>query len=855
MASNKDTKDLAKELGLHVPDSLSDEEQMKLIADQLGVKDFKPSEKNNNDLYNILKDKKLKVKVPVQTITVVNGITTETPIQEPKQYETLYDNNNPETQYTPSKNQPSSKSNAVQEESPKRETLNEEENNPSSDKTEEQKPNDQKNNEQPENADSKPSNNDSDNKTTNDETTAEQGTDNITQNSSDNEPQNNQEENNNGNPNSEDNNNKNDEQNAKNQTENKPQNENNESSEGEKKENTNSKQEETSPEKKNPENNNKEESSPEKKDNNQQTEKRKEESKTPEKPSSNNSVNQNDTLKNKVGKKNEVKNNSDITKNGRKNIEQAKKAKNATKKAPTPKKEINKKAKESGKKAARAIGNGLKTAAKAVAGFVKNTLIPFIMSNPWLLAVFALVLFLAIILIVILMGADPKTGHNTGYQGTQCSYDLNGVVNTGNVSLNDVVVELINCDGRPNNYTVLETVDFEKYALGVALAQMGEDAPDEAIKAQIIVARNFALTRNSTMCAEDPENCFYGYNISTGKIRMRACDLDQVYWDYEKSIYTDESSGVKKYSPEATSETGLLWKTSLTGERRDEVLALAREVKGKVLLDNEDKVLKISSSLAAVNNIFSLAYEGKVYEEILASSYGSNNVNSSVCSSVGNIDFGDYNLNSDGDSILHKNLATFLSEQGTSLEEFNNIIAKNVNNSGYGTRAGVVAAAVTLVAELGNKYDAKIPYFWGGGHSGGISEYADPTWGSNSCHIYANSQNYNYCGLDCTGFVSWAIHNGGYNLNSARGNFYKMDGARKVNLKDDEAVLQAGDLLESKSHVVMVIGVDNDRRQYICVEASGNEDGIWFTRRSFSPKGYWGVLMDDYYNDGSNVRS
>ena len=143
-----------------------------------------------------------------------------------------------------------------------------------------------------------------------------------------------------------------------------------------------------------------------------------------------------------------------------------------------------------------------------------------------------------------------------------------------------------------------------------------------------------------------------------------------------------------------------------------------------------------------------------------------------------------------------------LAENGSSLEAFNALIEKNVKKSGYGTRAGVVAAAVTLVAELGNNYDVKLPYFWGGGHVGAISEYADGTWGSTSCHTTANSQVYKYCGLDCTGFVSWALHNGGYNLNYARVQFHKMEQAKKITLKENEAVLQPGDLLESNAHVV-----------------------------------------------------
>ena len=220
---------------------------------------------------------------------------------------------------------------------------------------------------------------------------------------------------------------------------------------------------------------------------------------------------------------------------------------------------------------------------------------------------------------------------------------------------------------------------------------------------------------------------------------------------------------------------------------------------------------------------------------------------------AGNIDYGDYELSSDGDEILHESLDSFLESKGTSLEEFNNLIASNVENSGYGTDAGVVAAAVTLIAELGNNYDVKIPYFWGGGHGQMISGAAG-NWGSNQCRASANGRIYDYCGLDCSGFAAWAIYNGGFKI-AARtaGNFQNLPGAERVSLSSSTAVLAPGDLLESNSHIVIVIGVDEDTNEYICAEASGYTTGVLFTRRPFSRSGYWGVKMAGFYE--GQVRS
>ena len=218
--------------------------------------------------------------------------------------------------------------------------------------------------------------------------------------------------------------------------------------------------------------------------------------------------------------------------------------------------------------------------------------------------------------------------------------------------------------------------------------------------------------------------------------------------------------------------------------------------------------------------------------------------NNNIGTSGGNIDYGDYVLSSDGDQILHERLDTFLQSNGTSLEEFNNLIASNVQEAGYGTRAGVVAAAVTLIAELGNNYNVKVPYFWGGGH-GSISVGAEASWGSNTCYTSANGQIYSYCGLDCSGFVTWAINNGGFSIPvQSSGTFVYLDGAERVSLSNS-AVLQAGDLLATSGHIILIVGVDDSG--YICAEAAGNETGVLFSRKSFDASSYYGIDMSGFY--------
>lgn len=239
--------------------------------------------------------------------------------------------------------------------------------------------------------------------------------------------------------------------------------------------------------------------------------------------------------------------------------------------------------------------------------------------------------------------------------------------------------------------------------------------------------------------------------------------------------------------------------------------------------------------------------ENKNYEEILSFYIDSVTFKSTFIGS--NLEgVPDYALDSGGSLILRgQSLDQFLLSKGSSLEALNSLIAQNVSNAGYGNRAGVVSAAVTLIGEL-NKYGARIPYFWGGGHGDGPATGALAKWGSNQCNATHNKTTYNACGLDCSGFVSWALNNGGVHIGvRTAGTFHNISGARKVSLNPKEAVLQPGDIMESNSHVVLVVGISNSSNSYLVAESGSKGSGVYFQTRSFAPSNYWGVDMSSVY--------
>ena len=557
----------------------------------------------------------------------------------------------------------------------------------------------------------------------------------------------------------------------------------------------------------------------------------------------------------KIGKAAAAKS-GDASKGASKAGESAKKAADAKNKSNSVKKPDPKRAKSS-KEAGAADGDANRTESeRANMDGITRAIAGFFVRHPFALITLILLLLLFFLL---LTSNDFKAGSGTNQY---CSYELNGVVSSGSVKLDNVQVELINCDGNASNYTVLETIDFEKYVVGVALAEVSwsKDNP-EYFKSQIVAARGFALKRNAAMCPSNPDNCFYGYNAETGKIRLRACTNDQVYCDIDKPCYHVTRSGKPTiYGPEAEGMSGAtVWKNQLSDTTKAEILAAAEEVKGKVLVDDSGNVVYTNFINTDQQHWNELAKQGKNYEQILVEHYSSANakgMNSATCSSYGNIDYGNYQLTSEGDTILNERLDKFLESKGTSLEQFNKLIESNVQKNGYGTRAGVVTAAVTLIAELGNNYHTKVPYFLSGGHHDGVKQGALGYWGSGveddgtRCYYTGYGNVYTVCGLDCSGFVPWAIKNGGFQVGvRLAGDFQNMDGAKRVSLSSSSAVLEPGDLLESEGHIVLVVGIDESSSQYICAEASGKNSGVLFTRRPFTGgSGYWGVKMDGYYD-------
>ncbi len=210
---------------------------------------------------------------------------------------------------------------------------------------------------------------------------------------------------------------------------------------------------------------------------------------------------------------------------------------------------------------------------------------------------------------------------------------------------------------------------------------------------------------------------------------------------------------------------------------------------------------------------------------------------SNVC--VGQVDLGNLRTGIDDTKLLTgKSMNDLYKANGIS--SLNKEIENNAKQYGYGTGKGAAAAAITLINSLKTK-GYRVPYYWGGGH-GDTGTGVNPNWGSSApTRVSRGGIAYSYYGLDCSGFVSWAIRNGGCTKfgSAMAGEFYN----KGADSSADKA--KPGDIYVSSGHVTMV--VQNNNGKIILAESSGGTGGVHFS--DYSPKsGYRFRDMSSFYS-------
>ncbi len=214
------------------------------------------------------------------------------------------------------------------------------------------------------------------------------------------------------------------------------------------------------------------------------------------------------------------------------------------------------------------------------------------------------------------------------------------------------------------------------------------------------------------------------------------------------------------------------------------------------------------------------------------------------------------------------------------------ILESKIENAGYKTRAGVVEAARFLTLD----FPYKINYFYENGrqttnkvdgegryyHKGlylsedKFSSLTGSTYTTNKgiwgCKIYSypiSKKDYN--GLDCSGFVAWALLNGGFDVKDVGAgwsdNLDLTDYGDVKKLNKEISVsneIRVGDLLHSErlgGHIAIIIGVDSEN-YYVAQAIWYDQVGVIVTKikkENLSKDFPHVVLMDKYYQKDGNL--
>ena len=213
------------------------------------------------------------------------------------------------------------------------------------------------------------------------------------------------------------------------------------------------------------------------------------------------------------------------------------------------------------------------------------------------------------------------------------------------------------------------------------------------------------------------------------------------------------------------------------------------------------------------------------------------------------------------------------------------LLEMKIEEAGYETRAGVVAAARFLVLEF--KY--KIPYFYENGRlvTNGTRKYVDAegryyhkglylnesrfqsleksyygpaTWG---CPLYSwimKTKMKN--GIDCSAYVLWALLNGGFDVGDVGAGISEKkkndldDLGQKARITSDllnAQKIKVGDLFSRDEHIGILIGEDLDK--YYVAESLDYDLHVKIYTKEELLQSDWRyiILMDSVYKEDGNL--
>ena len=402
--------------------------------------------------------------------------------------------------------------------------------------------------------------------------------------------------------------------------------------------------------------------------------------------------------------------------------------------------------------------------------------------------------------------------------------------------------------------TEVKTYPLEEYVAGVIGGEVGMFNSPEVYKAFAISARTYFLTAetNCSIESSDRYQVFKEENITDGtraaaeetkgKVLLRDKDIFQTEYDAFACIDKDDDYYTIAQQEQKIPITWINSRINVNSKPEWFICdGTLREHHGR--------------GMSQYGSLYLAEEKGYTYDEILAFYYGEDvTISSGYLTSIAGLEV----KNTTSATNLDRPLGELLNENGASIEDMNAFIKESVESVGKGTRAGVVAAAVSQINYLYDNFNVNIPYYWGGAYIGyGVYDSLGAiTSGSTS----TGGKTYIRKGFDCSGFVSWAIKNGGYKFGRfVTGGFHNAFSGDSCDITDKNCIGQPGDLINSKTcHVQMIVAVDEASGKYMIAESTGSMGVVMHEWNMHSQNcgrsNETRILhMDSFYNNPNNV--
>ncbi len=490
-----------------------------------------------------------------------------------------------------------------------------------------------------------------------------------------------------------------------------------------------------------------------------------------------------------------------------------------------------------GKKSLEAGGKIAKEGAKKVGQGIKKLwmLIP----APWNFIILGVAILIILVLILIMMLGGSESGGDCGSKSYSCTEIK--------VMYNGVEV----------------TVPLEEYVAGVVSREAYTEFGIEALKAQAVVARTYAIVSTND-CTKTIGSSTYAqvYSPTTDEKAITAAEetSGQVLTYEGKMFLTQYDSFCYADSncPDAIKNSDGTYTVTYTKQPDLTTHKITLNKLSSFILPGQGHGFGMSQLVS-----YELADQGYDYKEILEYFYSdgieiTSGDNDEECS-IGESDALEYasQLDFEGDywnywfnnttRLEGKSLNSALGSDG--IAEINSYIKAQkdgVEDSGE----KVASVGMGLALYLFNE-GYRLPYYWGGGHAY-ISTGVDTSWGSSASQMCSPGRCYSYNGLDCSGFVMWALQNAGCSnattIVSPNFTSFISRTAKRSSISE----MKPGDLLMSTGHVILVIGYREDLDRIITVESAGGTNGLVvraYSESNISSGSYYKLNMDSYYNN------